>query len=104
MSNEDLKQAVIDWANNKNLINPANIKSQFMKLVEEVGELSEAINKNKPGQIVDTLGDIQVVLIILSEQLGYNYDNALELAYGVIKGRHGKMIDGTFVKDEDLES
>lgn len=102
MSNEELQKLVLEWANDKKMIDPANLKSQYMKLAEEVGELSAAINKNLPKELEDTIGDIQVVMIILAAQAGYDYNKSLETAYNVIKNRHGKMIDGTFVKDEDL--
>ena len=67
--------------------------------MEEVGELSSALLKsNKPEQ-EDAIGDIQVVLIILSAQLGIDYKASLESAYEVIKNRKGKTVDGTFIKE-----
>ena len=38
----------------------------------------------------------------LSTALGYNFDECFELAYQEIKDRKGKWIDGTFVREEDL--
>ena len=55
--------------------------------------------KNNTSEQIDAIGDIQVVLIILSRQLGINYKEALESAYNVIKSRTGKTINGTFIKD-----
>ena len=73
-----------------------------MKLVEEVGELSNAmLNRNEAEQI-DALGDIQVVLIILAEQLGFDLDTCLECAYNEIKNRTGVTKNGTFLKDETI--
>jgi len=40
-----------------------------------------------------------VVLIILAEQLGIDYEGSLSSAYHQIKNRTGKTINGTFVKD-----
>ena len=44
----DLDRAVFDWAVSRNLINKNNIQGQTMKVMEELGELCRAINKNKP--------------------------------------------------------
>ena len=38
----------------------------------------------------------------LSTALGYDFEECFELAYQEIKDRKGKMIDGVFVKEEDL--
>ena len=90
---------ILHWAEQRDLLKHENAPKQFMKLVEEVGELSNAMLKNNISEQIDAIGDIQVVLIILSEQLGINYDEALKSAYNVIKERTGKTINGTFIKD-----
>lgn len=96
-----MKNKIIEWANERGLLTADNANKQMLKLVEEVGELSSAILKNKSLEIADAIGDIQVVLIILSEQLGYDYDSCLEDAYNTIKNRKGKTINGIFIKDEN---
>lgn len=96
----ELNQKVLEWAKERSLIKPENSVKQLAKLTEEVGELAGAILKNRPDEIKDAIGDIQVVLIILTEQLGLNYEECLESAYNVIKNRTGKTVNGTFVKDE----
>lgn len=96
----ELNQKVLEWAKERSLIKPENSVKQLAKLTEEVGELAGAILKNRPDEIKDAIGDIQVVLIILTEQLGLNYEECLESAYDVIKNRTGKTVNGTFVKDE----
>jgi len=94
-----MKEKILDWAEPKGLLNPQIAPQQFMKLVEEVGELSNAmLNRNEAEQI-DALGDIQVVLIILAEQLGFDLDTCLECAYNEIKNRKGKTINGSFIKE-----
>lgn len=47
---------------------------------------------------------LKIVLIILCMQLGLGYEMSLDEAYKQIKYRKGKMINGSFVKDEDLEA
>ena len=39
----------------------------------------------------------------LSTALGYDFEECFELAYQEIKDRKGRWIDGSFVKEEDLE-
>ena len=97
---ETTQSKVINWANDKGLINQANITRQALKLTEEVGELAAAIIKDKRNEQIDAIGDIQVVLIILCEQLNIDYNQALESAYNVIKDRKGKLVNGSFIKQE----
>ena len=158
----NLEEKVQQWFVDRNL-HEANPIKQFLKLMEESGELFEGIAKDKSELIYDALGDIQVVMIGLEQQIkngaqisanqqelelllmvsslgniaqklyahichnetqipliksdlmfldsvvstvsfcnGTTAENCLEEAYEVIKDRKGKMIDGVFVKEEDL--
>lgn len=90
---------ILEWAKERGILIPDNATKQMLKLTEEVGELAGAIAKGNNIDQIDAIGDIQVVLIILSEQLGINYKEALESAYNVIKERKGKTINGVFIKD-----
>jgi NTP pyrophosphatase (non-canonical NTP hydrolase) len=90
---------VLKWAEERGILIPDNATKQMLKLTEEVGELAGAIAKNNKIDQIDAIGDIQVVLIILSEQLGINYKEALESAYNVIKNRKGKTVNGIFIKE-----
>ena len=94
-----MNDLVLKWAEERGLLKAENAPRQMLKLMEEVGELSGAMAKNKQGDIVDAIGDIQVVLIILSKQLGIDYKECLIYAYNEIKERKGKLINGVFVKD-----
>jgi len=96
-----MRKNIIAWANDRGLVVKENSHAQTCKLLEECGELAGAILKNKREEIVDAIGDIQVVLIILSEQLGIDYDEALVSAYNQIKERKGKTINGSFVKENN---
>lgn len=162
MNNIELENKVQQWFVDRNL-HQANPVKQFLKLMEESGELFEGIAKDKSELIYDALGDIQVVLIGLEQQInngaqisanqqelefllmvsslgniaqklyshvchnetqmpliksdlmfldsvissvslfnGTDADSCLQIAYDAIKDRKGKMIDGVFVKEEDL--
>lgn len=96
---EDTKKLVLEWAKERDLLHYENHTKQYIKLVEEVGELGSAILKQDESNIIDALGDIQVVLIILAEQLGLNLDECLESAYNEIKNRKGVTKNGSFHKD-----
>jgi NTP pyrophosphatase (non-canonical NTP hydrolase) len=95
----DLNRLVVEWANARNLIHPDNAKSQFIKVVEEVGELGSAILKADDDGIIDALGDVMVTIIILNEQLGYSPAYTLGEAYKQIANRKGKTVGGTFIKE-----
>ena len=94
-----IERKVIEWANERGLIKEENATKQLLKLTEEVGELASALLKGDPYETIDAIGDIQVVLIILCEQLNINYSQALESAYNEIKERKGKTVNGTFIKE-----
>ncbi len=94
-----MKNKIIEWANERQLISANNAPKQALKLSEEVGELARAILKDNKEEQIDAIGDIQVVLIILAEQLEINYEEALKSAYEVIAKRKGKTVNGIFIKD-----
>ena len=95
-----MKDKIIEWAKERGLINEENAPKQFIKLTEEVGELASALLKKDPDETIDAIGDIQVVLIILCEQLGLDYQECLESAYNEIKDRKGKLVEGTFIREK----
>ena len=88
-----------EWANARGIYTKGDAKTQFLKLLEEVGELSRGILKADQDEIIDALGDTLVVLINLSHLCGYNLEYCLHKAFDVIQDRKGKMVNGTFVKD-----
>lgn len=98
LSFDDLIKNVYGWANEKELINPAFIKQQFLKVAEELGETASAISKNKPDELIDGLGDTFVTLIILTMQCGLTPQEALNAAWNEIKDRKGKTTNGVFIK------
>ena len=96
-----LTDLIEDWARNKEL-DQAQPEKQMLKLMEEVGELAQGLAKDNLDQVVDSIGDVYVVLTILSMQLGLDIRECVEEAYEEIKGRQGRMVNGVFVKQEDL--
>lgn len=98
---EDITELIKKWAVDRNVVS-GDVKSQMVKLLEEAGELAEGINKDKKDLIVDSIGDVYVVLVILCMQLGLDINDCIKVAYEEIKDRKGKLVNGLFVKEEDL--
>ena len=91
-----------EWARDRGL-DTADPTKQMLKLAEEFGELAEGLAKDKPEQVEDSIGDMYVVMTILSLQLGLDIEDCVQKAYNEIKERKGKMINGVFVKESDLK-
>ena len=96
MSQFDL---IREWANERGLYEKGDPKTQYVKLIEEAGEVGRAILKNDTPEIVDGIGDMVVVLTNLAELTGTPIEDCIQAAYDVISKRTGKMKNGTFVKD-----
>lgn len=153
MKEKELIRKIEQWAEDRNLILGSTPQKQFIKLMEEFGELCGGISRNNHEIIKDAIGDCFVVLTIINKQVGnksekmdvftfgdyeerfaehilnlYEYADlgfesplsvvsslqciakknelifrdCIQHAYEQIKDRKGKMIDGVFVKEEDL--
>ena len=88
-----------EWAEERGIYEHGDPKTQYLKLMEEAGELGRAILKDNEGEQLDAIGDMVVVLTNLAELLGLSIEECVESAYDVISKRTGKMKNGTFVKD-----
>lgn len=158
--NKDLQNDVRQWFIDRDL-DTAEPNKQYLKLVEETGELFTGIAKRKEKLIKDALGDMQVVLIGLRMQLensdyqielsniekslafqiiwmsqlaellkdnkdssresylnvlcalefgidniaknyGFSSEECLQVAYNEIKDRKGEIIDGVYIKEDDI--
>lgn len=162
MNITELNAHIVDWAKERELDTKGTVEAQAIKTVEELSELIKAICKDKKDDIIDSIGDVYVTLVIgnmlvrqseldpmfaeknvpgvrdkksllkvlanpINLTLLYPYGEAtlewilrdlhivckfydldfvecVESAYNTIKNRHGKLIDGMYVKDEDLAS
>ena len=106
---EILREKVLDWAKDKELLHDKNAEKQFLKFMEEVFEFRDEwllfvheYNKcsygeanNNPevvelrGNMKLEMGDIFVTLIILCDQLNMDPVDCLARAYEKIKDRKG---------------
>lgn len=98
MTTNELIDAVREWGRQKGI---DNADKQTLKLLEESGELASELCRGRyqSDEVKDALGDIEVVLIILADILGYDLMECLESAYNVIENRTGHTENGSFIKD-----
>jgi NTP pyrophosphatase (non-canonical NTP hydrolase) len=96
----DRFQLIRDWAGERGLYTKGDTKTQFCKLMEEAGELGRAVLKNDNEEFIDAIGDMVVVLTNMAHLGGTTIEECIDTAYKVISKRTGKMVNGTFVKDE----
>ena len=94
----ELVKLIEQWHEDRNLIEGSTDKDQVLKLVQELGELSDSVCKEK--DMKDDLGDMLVVMINIMKRNNITLEECLQKAYDDIKDRKGKMVDGIFVKEE----
>lgn len=86
------------WAEDRGIYAKGNSHTQYVKLMEEAGELAKALLNKDVYEIKDAIGDMVVVLTNLAVLEGMQIENCIDSAYNEIANRKGKMINGTFVK------
>lgn len=102
----DLIAKINHWADERNL-KQADPKIQWMRITEEVGEIRDVLLKptkftDPQMALKDAIGDTLVTIIVLAHQLDLDVTECLNIAYEEIKNRKGKIVNGTFVKEDDL--
>ena len=85
------------WHHDRNLIDGSTDQAQFVKLAEELGELAANIARGKDFR--DDIGDMLVIMTNLVERHGWTLEECAQIAWGDIKDRRGRMVDGVFVKE-----
>ena len=99
---DQLVEQVQQWSIDKDLHN-GNSDRQALKFYEEAGEVAAALSRGQMDALKDGIGDTVVTLIILAQQHDMTLQECLQYAYDEIKGRKGKTINGTFIKEADLK-
>ena len=127
-----LTSAIAVWHRDRNLIDGATNATQTSKLLEEFTELVAAQNptasptiiysvildmlsdlftggriksvshEDATSAFIDALGDMYVVQVNLAERQKVSMEDCVGQAWKEIRNRKGQMIDGVFVKEEDL--
>jgi len=113
-----LVDAIQNWHTNRNLIEGSSDKDQIVKLVEEFGELSRSVIRTPKvtekwlsengypvsrDNLRDSIGDMIVVLINIAMRNDLSLYECIAKAYDEIKDRKGKMVNGSFIKEEENE-
>jgi len=91
-----------EWAKERGIFDKGDVKTQYVKLMEEAGEVAKALLTDDKAEIKDGIGDMVVVLTNLAHLSGFTIEECIDEAYDVISKRQGDMINGTFVKNETL--
>ncbi|MEQ3352761.1 hypothetical protein AAA081_00380 [Aedoeadaptatus acetigenes] len=110
----ELIKKVEAWGEEKGIVDPSNADKQFAKFKEDVIWIEamldvEVTNYASYGDYVlcdktkVKFGDALVTLVILAKQLGMDLEECLSTAYKKNKDSKGKIIDGVFIREEDLE-
>tara|TARA_R110000772_G_scaffold46106_4_gene105353 strand:- start:4660 stop:5079 length:420 start_codon:yes stop_codon:yes gene_type:complete len=122
MKYEELSKLVIEWGESKGILAESTPLRQLDKTQEELDETRQALQKLNDfdyqadfmegigiptpseedirAEVKDGIGDMLVTIVLLAKMVDMDTVDSLNSAYGVIKKRTGKMVDGQFVKDK----
>ena len=79
--------SIREWSKEKGILDKSDVKTQFVKLMEETGELSRAILKNNKEEFIDSIGDAIVVLTNIAALGNVKIENCINSAYSIISQR-----------------
>ncbi|HLR58895.1 MAG TPA: MazG-like family protein [Pseudogracilibacillus sp.] len=89
------------WSQDREL-HKSNSDKQLLKAQEEFGEVIQSYLKDQPEELKLELGDVLITLIIFAQQQDIDLNECLELAYNKISNRKGELVNGVYIKQEDL--
>lgn len=72
----------------------------FLKDLSEGGFRCNTSITKAVALLKDGIGDTTITLILAAEMAGLDYEECVQAAYDVIKGRTGKVEGGVFIKDK----
>jgi NTP pyrophosphatase (non-canonical NTP hydrolase) len=93
-------ELIRQWAIDRGL-DKSNPHTQMVKLVEELGELASGMARQDTNKIIDSIGDMYVVMTILAKLYDLDIEFCIDEAYDTIKDRKGKLVNGVFIKEEE---
>jgi uncharacterized protein YabN with tetrapyrrole methylase and pyrophosphatase domain len=100
MSYAETELKVIRWSEARKIIPNSTPGAQWVKAIEELNELMDALKAKDTLETIDAIGDTVVCLINVCALMDVNLEYCLEAAYEQIKDRKGSMnADGIFVKE-----
>ena len=100
----DFQNSILAWADYIGLIKEGCKDKQVDKIQEELNEYKEAL---KSGNLHDAgceIVDVLVTCIISAEQQGIKLTDYMPIVFDKLQSRQdsGKIINGSFIKAEDL--
>ena len=96
-----LEAKVLVWAQQRQILQNSTPQQQMLKLVSELGELSDNVAKGR--DVRDDIGDCLVVLTIIARMTDTSLEDCLAVAYDDIKDRKGYLNEnGVFIKEGDV--
>ena len=93
-----------EWMYSKELDKTLEPNAQLVKVMEELGEVASAILRGNEDGIRDGIGDVYVTIVLLAELCGMSIEECATQAWSEISDRKGVVVDGTFIKTQDMES
>lgn len=111
MNLEALESNVHQWSSARGILEQSSFEKQMVKYEEEKREMMDAIgdqvvcliNANFLSREIDVAGNV-FDLKRACALLQIDFDECLGMAWDAIKDRKGMMIDGLFVKYENLDA
>ncbi len=98
---KQIEQNIKQWLEDRCITSNSTSPAQFIKTVEEVGELAAGLARGDKAMIEDAIGDVIVTLIAVATLEGTTIEHCMKLAYNEIKDRKGYLNkDGIFIKEE----
>ena len=95
------EQNIKQWLEDRQITTNSTSQAQFIKTVEEIGELAAGLARGDKAMIEDAIGDVIVTLIAVATLEGTTIEHCMKLAYNEICHRKGFLnSDGIFIKEE----
>lgn len=102
LSLEELTDRIYSWGYDRGITVNGKPISQTLKLGSEFGELCDNIAKGRHEKAKDDIGDMFVVLCMISKLIGSDMRECVEVGYLDIKDRGGYLnSEGIFIKEGD---
>ena len=100
---DNLVQKIRQWHSARKITVNGNSVTQTVKLGEEYGELCSGIVRKNKDVIMDSIGDMVVVLVAIAELEDLDFNECVQRAHYEIKDRKGTLNEyGNFVKESDI--
>lgn len=98
---DKLVEEVEFWFKRTGLADISDSRGQFLKLMEETGEMAGAYARGDRENFIDGAGDTLVVVIGILLQQKSCFEEALAYVLEIIKNRKLVVVDGIAIKEED---